>query len=37
MLKRAGVARAMAPDPDILYFDEPSACLDPISFHRSAT
>src|SRR5215470_11006299 len=25
MLKRAGVARAMALDPDILFFDEPSA------------
>src|SRR4030095_8670536 len=27
MLKRAGVARAMALDPDILFFDEPSAGL----------
>ena len=31
MKKRAGLARAMAMDPDILYFDEPSAGLDPIS------
>jgi phospholipid/cholesterol/gamma-HCH transport system ATP-binding protein len=34
MQKRAGIARAMAMDPEILFFDEPSAGLDPVSAHR---
>jgi len=31
MKKRAGLARAMAMDPTVLFFDEPSAGLDPIT------
>jgi phospholipid/cholesterol/gamma-HCH transport system ATP-binding protein len=34
MRKRASLARAMALDPEILFFDEPGAGLDPLSARR---
>ena len=37
MQKRAGLARAIALDPKVVFFDEPSAGLDPVNASRLMT
>lgn len=36
MQKRLGIARALALDPEIIFYDDPTAGLDPITSHKIA-